>query len=187
MPARAKFMRRYFSLPLPPPPRLSLSSSHTRQVRAGKAWTGCCICMHRLIWMHRCILNGPRCYLIPFSFRLRKVSSSVVASIATLHARKRTARISNYRSFPRSLTLPLLSPARGVYERLANESFGNGVTIIVQQVRHSTLKERISVRVANTYLLRTITDHCAMCYNLKLFKEIIRLFDKQSIIIKVIF
>lgn len=39
---------------------LALPAAHTRQVRqAGKAWTGCCICMPRLIWMHRCILNGP--------------------------------------------------------------------------------------------------------------------------------
>lgn len=170
----------YASVFFSPSPAPSLSSSHTRQVRAGKAWTGCCICMHRLIWMHRCILNGPAAIWshFPFGCERSPARSSLRSrrSRAAFHARKRTARISNYRSFPRSLTPPLLSPARGVYERLPNESFGSGITIIVQQVRRPTLKESrftLQMYIPTSRNYGNFFAHCTMCYNLKLFKKII--------------
>lgn len=83
MPARAKFMRGYFSLPLPPRSFLvAHASSPRRQSVDGM------LHMHAPIDMNAPLhTKRPRCYLIPFSFRLRKVSGSVVASIATLPSR----------------------------------------------------------------------------------------------------
>lgn len=59
----------------------SLSSSHTRRVRAGKAWTARSLHMHASIDMNASLhTKRPRCYLIPFSFRPRKVSATLGAA-----------------------------------------------------------------------------------------------------------